>query len=111
MCEKEDAYIPYIIKNIGRANANKFSFAIYKEGCSDKKLSKHILARPFSLDDEMRIDFYIPNLEFEATYWLELTYDDLLGNHYQQKDYIKIQKDDSHISIDFPQTLQEQDNG
>lgn len=111
MCEKEDAYIPYIIKNIGRANANKFSFAIYKEGCSDKKLSKHILARPFSLDDEMRLDFYIPNLEFEAIYWLELTYDDLLGNHYQQKDYIKIQKDDSQISIDFPQTLQEQNNG
>lgn len=106
-CGKTDAYIPYEIRNIGRANANKFSFAIYKEDCTSFELRKYSIARPFDLTETLRLDLYIPDLSIETTYWLEFTYDDILGNKYLQKDFIRVSKENSQFSIDFPQVLQE----
>lgn len=108
---RTDSYLPFEISNVGRGNANKFSFAIYKEGCTDKQLRKYIIARPFMLTDVLRLDIYIPNTAAEAIYWLEFTYEDILGNKYEQKDYFKIHGENSIFSLDFPQTLQEPFNG
>lgn len=108
---RTDSYLPFEIINIGKGNANKFSFAIYKEGCTDEKLRKYISARPFNLMDALRMDIYVPDINAEAVYWLEFTYEDILGNKYEQKDYIKIKQEDSEFSINFPQTLKEQNNG
>ena len=107
ICDRTDFYLPLTIKNSGRHNAINFSFSIYKDNHTDFLFYKKINARPFLLEDELRIDIYIPNIEIENKYWLEFNYFDVLGNKYVQKDYLFIKGKDSEIPLEYNQVLEE----
>ena len=102
--ERDDAYLPVIIKNIGVRDAVNFSFRIFKDGEISEKFSKYITARPFSLENELRLDFYIPEIQKSRKYWLELSYYDILGNKYTQKDKIMF-GEDAGFYLEFKQEL------
>lgn len=106
---KNDGYLPYLIKNVGKHDAMGFSFSIYREGCSDENFKKSVSYRPFSLTDTLRLDFYIADYSEQATYWLELRYKDIFGNEYCQKDYIKVTGENADFCLLFKQELVDND--
>lgn len=108
---RKDVFAPIIIKNVGMKTALHFSFAIYKNDCIDEKFRKYITARNFDVKDELRIDFYFSEKGTNSRYWLEFTYDDILGNKYIQKGCFIDENNGIQLDLTFNQLLQEQNNG
>ncbi|MBO4572994.1 MAG: hypothetical protein J5762_04440 [Clostridia bacterium] len=103
--ERRDNYCPVLIKNIGLKDAVNFSFEISKEGDDLGKYTESITPRLFSLNDELRLDFYTPNKNIRNTFWLKFTYYDIIGNFYYQKDKIVFGTDDAGFYLEFKQHL------
>ena len=111
LVQREDAYLPLLLKNIGLNAAVNFSFSFFKEGFNTLPWAFYILPKNLLANDEIRIDIYVPDKsKVIGKYILQLNYYDIFNNQYQQMFELYIRENTVEFSLAHNQTLISSEN-